>query len=289
MLLTKNEGNLLQDFIWQAEQITGADANLPGAPVDKETARQHGNEALDGLRTLGTLLITNGQFRKLLSDATILLRDIAGDAAMNTANKVKPGEEQLSQIDRPAEDNTWHESPEISKEKLRNQAKSSLPFGKQEAKQAAGDINQAAHPDGSRDPHDTAALGAQEGQTGQPTGVNAQGAIDVAKQKIDQNIPEDEKDRARARRDQLNNYLKGKMPEERRDQTIWRLKKMVVEIQGHQDYQRAIETLLRLAEQYSGHTRDLAQQGTGTVKGAHRDDALQTAEADLKVRIRFPW
>jgi hypothetical protein len=285
LLLTKNEGNLLQDFIWQAEQITGADTSLPGAPVDKDTAKQHGNEALDGLRTLGTLLISNGQFRKLLSDATVLLRDIAGDAAQNTANKVKPSEDRLNNLDKPAEDNTWHDTPDLSKDKLRAQAKQSLPFGKGEAKEAAGDINQAAHPDGSRDPRDTAQLGAHEGQTGQPTGVNAQGALNVAKDKVDQNVSEEDKDKARARRDQLNNYLKGKMPEERRDQTIWRLKKMVVEIQGHQDYQRAIETLLRLAEQYGGHTRNVTQQATGTVKGAHRDDALQTAETDLKVCI----
>jgi len=285
LLLTKNEGNLLQDFIWQAEQITGAGTTLPGAPVDKDTAKQHGNEALDGLRTLGTLLISNGQFRKLLSDATVLLRDIAGDAAQNTANKVKPSEEKLSQIDRPADDNTWHDTPELSKEKLRAQVKQSLPFGKGEAKQAAGDINQAAHPEGSRDPRDTAQLGAHEGQTGQSTGLNAQAAANVAKEKIDQNVSEEDKDKARARRDQLNNYLKGKMPEERREQAIWRLKKMVVEIQGHQDYQRAIETLLRLAEQYGGHTKNVTQQATGTVKGAHQDTALQTAEADLKTLL----
>lgn len=65
LLLSKNEGNLLQDFIWQTQQISGNGAGLPGAPVDKDTAKQHGNEALDGLRTLGTLLITNGEFRKL--------------------------------------------------------------------------------------------------------------------------------------------------------------------------------------------------------------------------------
>ena len=285
LLLTKNEGNLLQDFIWQAEQITGAGTQLPGAPVDKDTAKQHGNEALDGLRTLGTLLISNGQFRKLLSDASVLLRDIAGDAAQNTANKVKPSEEKLNQIDKPADDNTWHDTPELSAEKLKAQAKQSLPFGKGDAKQAAGDINQAAHPDGSRDPRDTAQLGVHEGQTGQSTGLNAQAALNVAKDKVDQNVSEEDKDKARARRDQLNNYLKGKMPEERRDQTIWRLKKMVVEIQGHQDYQRAIETLLRLAEQYTGHTKTVTQQATGTVKGAHQDDALKTAEADLKTLL----
>lgn len=65
LLLTKNEGNLIQDFIYQTGQISGGNAKLPGVPIDKGTAQQHGNQALDGLRTLGTLLISNGQFRKL--------------------------------------------------------------------------------------------------------------------------------------------------------------------------------------------------------------------------------
>ncbi|KAK5227901.1 hypothetical protein LTR16_012752, partial [Cryomyces antarcticus] len=53
------------DFIWQTQNITGANASKPNAPIDKSTAQQHGNEVLDGLRTLGTLIISNGQFRKL--------------------------------------------------------------------------------------------------------------------------------------------------------------------------------------------------------------------------------
>ncbi|KAI4932926.1 hypothetical protein J4E85_003329 [Alternaria conjuncta] len=292
LLLTKNEGNLLQDFIWQAEHLGGNSAALPNAPVDKDTAKQHGNEALDGLRTLGTLLISNGQFRKLLSDATVLLRDMAGDAAQNTANKVKPSEDRLNKLDEPAEDNTWHDTSDLNRENLRNQAKSSLPFGnknkdeaKGDLKEHAKDINQAANPDGSRDPQHTAQLGAHEGQTGQSTGVDARGALDAAKQKVDANTSEEDKNMARARRDQMNNYLKGKMPEERREQTIWRLKKMVVEIQGHQDYQRAIETLLNLAEQYSGHGKNLGQQGKGSVQGAHQNEILTTAEADLKTLL----
>lgn len=63
MLLTKNEGNLLQDLIWQTQQLDGGNVATPNAPVDKETAKQHGNQALDGLRTLGTLIITNGVYR----------------------------------------------------------------------------------------------------------------------------------------------------------------------------------------------------------------------------------
>jgi hypothetical protein len=65
LFLSKNEGNLLQEFIWETQHITAGDAKLPGAPIDKDAAKQHGNEALEGLRTLGTLILSNGQFRKL--------------------------------------------------------------------------------------------------------------------------------------------------------------------------------------------------------------------------------
>ena len=46
-----------------------------------------------------------------MSDATVLLRDIAADASQKAANQVRPSEEQLSQIDTPAEENVWHEKP----------------------------------------------------------------------------------------------------------------------------------------------------------------------------------
>ena len=65
MLLTKNDGNLIQDFIWQTQGIGHNGVQKPGLPVDKDTANQHGQQAVEGLRTLGTLIITNGQFRKL--------------------------------------------------------------------------------------------------------------------------------------------------------------------------------------------------------------------------------
>lgn len=48
--------------------------------------------------------------------------------------------------------------------------------------------------------------------------------------------------------------------------------------------QQAIETLLSLAEEYGGHSKNISQQGAGTVKGAHSDTSLTSAETDLKVR-----
>lgn len=51
--------------------------------------------------------------------------------------------------------------------------------------------------------------------------------------------------------------------------------------------QQAVETLLSLAEEYGGHAKNVSQQGAGTVKGAHSDTALTSAETDLKVGHRF--
>ncbi|KAF1345857.1 hypothetical protein BDV97DRAFT_423947 [Delphinella strobiligena] len=293
LLLTKNEGNLIQDFAWQTQQLTGGNASTPDAPIDQETAKQHGNQALEGLRTLGELILSNGQFRKLLKDATVLLRDMAGDAAQKAANKVNPSEDELNQIDEPEEDNTWHDVPDLSRDNLKNQAKSHYnekkPFNRDQAKDALGDASQAAHPSGSRDPRDAAQLAARDQQNDTSSGVDASTGAQVAKDKLKshakQNVPDEDQERASQHKQRAQGYLKDKFPEERRDQTIYRLKKMIVEIQGHQDYQQAIDTLLDLAEQYTGHTKNLAGQTHGAVKGAHSDDSLQTAEADLKTLI----
>lgn len=66
LMLSKNEGQLIQEFIWEAETVSSVEVQgKPGAPLTKDVAQQDGNQALEGLKTLGTLLITNGEFRKI--------------------------------------------------------------------------------------------------------------------------------------------------------------------------------------------------------------------------------
>ena len=244
--------------------------------------------------------------RNAVSDATVLLRDMAGDAAQKAANKVNPSQDELNRIDEPADDNTWHDTPDFSRDNIKGQFKSRAPLSKGDLKDAAGDASQQAQ--GTRDPQEGADYAAQQGQQGRDPGVDAQGgaraAASTLKNKLSDNVPDDQKDRAREKRDQskqrTRDYFQGKLPQERRDQTIYRLKKMVVEIQGHPDCkyspqafrltafnngidQEAINTLLSLAEEYGGHSKNLTQQAAGTVKGAHTDNTLQMAEADLKV------
>ncbi len=231
-----------------------------------------------------------------MDDALILLRDIAGDAASKAADKVNPSEEQLAQIDKPAEDNTWHDVPDMSAGNIKNQIKATYgnqkPLDRNDVRDAAGDASQGAHPSGSRDPTDTAYLAGQDQRSDTASGVDAQNGYENAaktlRERASQNIPDETKEKAkghgRAARERTQNYLSEKMPEERRDQIRYRLKKLLVELQGHPDYQEAITTLLNLAEEYAGHFNTVTQQSTGTVKGAHADTSLQRAEKDLKVR-----
>lgn len=196
-----------------------------------------------------------------MSDASILFRDMAGDAAQKAANKVNPSEDELNQIDEPAEDNTWHDVPDLSKDNLKNQAKSKYneqkPFNREQAKGALGDATQAAHPSGSRDPTDVADLARRDQQQNTNSGVDAtkglQQGADRLQQQARENVPEETQERARNARDRTNNYMKEKLPKERREQAIYRLKKMVVEIQGHQDCMLSIpyQALLACTDSFS--------------------------------------
>ena len=57
---------------------------------------------------------------------------------------------------------------------------------------------------------------------------------------------------------------------------------MILECQQHQDYMRAVQTLLDLAEQYGSHGKRMTNDATGTAKESRSN--LANAETSLKVR-----
>ena len=174
-----------------------------------------------------------------MSDATVLLRDIAGDAAQKAANKVNPDEERLQKLDEPAPDNTWHEKPDLSRDTLKQQVQSKLPIGKKDLQDAAGNATETAHPEGSRDPQALGERAAEDQQNNTSSGVDAASGAKAGaqnlKDKISAGTDEDKKQKAREYRERTQNYFKTKLPKDRREQIVFRLKKMVVEIQGHSD------------------------------------------------------
>ncbi|EHK48657.1 hypothetical protein TRIATDRAFT_236801 [Trichoderma atroviride IMI 206040] len=291
LLLSKNHGNLIQDFIWQTTHYDTKGLKSPNAPLTKDTATRDKDEALEGLRTLGTLLITNGQFRKLLKDASVLLRDMVGDGAMNAANKIRPSDEQLSQMDEAAPDNTWHEKPDLSKEGFKNQARTLYKGDvKQDAHDAVaatalGGATPQARMDQAGSLHPPGGGAINTTQLSQNTSADAAKA--VVNEKLDKNLDNDLQEKAQTRNEEYRRrtreYLKKKMPQERRDQVVFRLKKIVLECQQHPDYMQAVQTLLRLAEEYGRHGRNYGRGSADSAKDVRT--GLSAAEEDLRTLI----
>lgn len=198
-----------------------------------------------------------------------------GDAASNAGNRIRPDEEKLSQLDQAAPDNTWHEKPDLSKDSLKQQAKGIYGGNaKKDAQDIANATTDAALPQGTESEQvDTAA---------------GQNALKTAAQgKIDQNVDQETKDTIKKRNEEYRRrtkeYFNKKMPEERKDQIIFRLKKMVLECQQHPEYSKAIQGLLRLAETYGSHGRSLGQNSAGSAKQVR--SGFAAAEADLRTLI----
>lgn len=76
--------------------------------------------------------------------------------------------------------------------------------------------------------------------------AGASAAKDTLQGNVNQNVAPEDRERAQQTADQAKaatneynrrtkEFLASKMPKERREQVVWRLKKMIVEIQGHAD------------------------------------------------------
>ena len=294
--LKKNYNEELQYFLHHTIQAsTTPDSTNINAPVSKDQAKQHGSDALDGLRTLGRLLVTNGQFRKLISDAGLLARDMAADAGAKATGKIRPDKDRLEQIDEPAPDHRWHEAPPSlgeMKDTVKSKAKGARDTAQDQADGVQRDAAQGAT--GQSDPKEAGRRAADEhaNQTSrsdvyQKDGANA--GISSAKDRVSNAIPDEHKEKAKQvkedTKNQTKDYLKEKIPEERRDQAIERLKKMVAEIQQHEDYREAIDTLIGLAEEYAGHAKTVTKDTHGEVKRTANDGDLQKAQGELKTLL----
>ncbi len=105
----KNADEALQKFIWHTSderfRVTAKDkahaigdgSSLPA----KEDAQRDGHQAVEHLRTLAQLLVTNSEARKLLSDLTFIARDLFATGATKAAEKARPDPESLAKVRTP--------------------------------------------------------------------------------------------------------------------------------------------------------------------------------------------
>ncbi|CDO71185.1 hypothetical protein BN946_scf184845.g55 [Trametes cinnabarina] len=321
IVVQKNADELLQNFIWHTRDVDIDQAKKDPnevVPVDKEKAKSDGRQAVQHLRTLLSLVLTNAEVRKLLTDFTVIGRDILARTASKVAEKARPDEERLRQVDDsaprdqfvseggrlvgpdetpvleariPGTDTTVVQHP---REELGHGAK--VKQGNGEVKSGAEAINEAQQRkdeaiEPQRQKEDVNnAVGSdpipdnREDAEAKKSGL--MGKLRGMKDSLTDRVPQEHKDRANEHFDRAKRVLsEDYFPEERRDQFIYRAKKVVVECQKHKDYQESIQWLLNFLEEYASHTKTVAQHGKESGQQLTGDSSLQQATSELRTLL----
>ncbi|KIJ58511.1 hypothetical protein HYDPIDRAFT_171253 [Hydnomerulius pinastri MD-312] len=100
---------------------------------------------------------------------------------------------------------------------------------------------------------------------------------------ISDRLPQQHKDRANEHFERGRKFLAEEyFPEERRDQFIYRGKKVIIECQKHDDYQDAMKWLLSFAEEYAGHGQTMTGKGKESGGAITGDPALRQSTSELR-------
>jgi hypothetical protein len=362
MINEKNHGELFQNFVWstrKGDPSRGAKSKSELMPASKGEYQADANQAAAHLRTLITLFATNSEARKLLHDFGFVARDIFATTASKAAEKARPSDEQLNQVDKSAPRGEWisadgqrvgrDETPELQvkgpngaefranpkddprhakvvgtdgqersaqgavhearekKEQAKDQAYQAKDQAhgeaqnrtggtgnlKEQAKSHMEDIRTSGHPiDTARAKKDEAQYEAREKKDEARSEANQRsGDRDVpqnaqqAKDKALNAIPDQHREKMSRGIDQTRNIVEDAFPEERRDQFIHRLKKVVVDCQEHKDYQEAIHFFLDKAENYKGHAKHVQSHGKDSAAKVADDPAYNAASLQFRTLL----
>ncbi|KZT25454.1 hypothetical protein NEOLEDRAFT_1133378 [Neolentinus lepideus HHB14362 ss-1] len=320
----KNRDELFQNFVWHTRGVdTDQVKTDPNdvLPVDQEKAKSDGKQAVQHLRTLLTLVLANSEVRKLLSDFSVIGRDLLAKGAAKAATHIGPDQERLAQVDQTAPNDQFiteggrvagpEETPVLEasvpgmdakikqhpREELGNGATVNVngeeksgdqayregqdkmqelrERGEGEAERQANDIQR----DVDETPEDTDdAKAKKQGLMNRMRGM---------RDNITDRIPQQHKDRANDQLERGRKFLTEEyFPEERRDQFIFRGKKVIIECQKHSDYQESIRWLLSFLEEYASHGRNAASD----LKDHHQQNvagqgSIQTATTELRTLL----
>ncbi|PSS29844.1 hypothetical protein PHLCEN_2v2659 [Hermanssonia centrifuga] len=333
MVKEKNADELFQNFIWHTR-----DTNLDQAkkdpneviPVDKEKIKSDGQQAIAHLRTLLSLILTNAEVRKLLSDFSVIGRDLFARGAMKVAENARPDEERLRTVDDTAPNDRFYteggrtagpnETPVLEaripgtdatiKQHPREELGTGATIHQSDGNVRRGDdVGQEA----MQRKDEMMRRGQEEFQKQQDETVDAVGGTDLpadqegaeakkngfmdklrnTRDNLLDRVPQEHKDRANDTKERANEHVdrakqflsEEYFPEERRDQFIYRGKKVVVECQKHKDYQESIRWLLDFLEEYASHGHTVAEHGKDSHQKLTSDSALQQATSELRTLL----
>lgn len=270
------------------------------------------------------IILTNSEARKLLSDVQIIGRDLFARGAIKAAESVRPPEGALTRVDDAAPLDEWigpedtrhgpnQRAPDVLTDKQADRARGALDT----ARQAYGvkyDVGVDAKVDTSKqgfldrfgtrkeqipDEHRERVDHVVEGVQGEvrqfredveraPEDQEGEVAKQSFKDRfmgLKEKIPQEHRDRAGEQYEHGKQFFQEEFPEERREQFIFRLKKVVMECQKHQDYQDALTWFLSALENYFAHGRTLAEHHAEKASDVTEDPSLQRATSELRTLL----
>ncbi|KAL9120614.1 MAG: hypothetical protein Q9187_002830 [Circinaria calcarea] len=113
MLRNKNDRDQIQDFIWfLSKSRVSLDTDHLANTASKVRARADASAAYESLRTVGSLLLTNSDFRMFLSDLNVIGRQVFADTAFSLSEvaeeagkKLEPSGEASRAVKEPGSEN----------------------------------------------------------------------------------------------------------------------------------------------------------------------------------------
>ncbi|KAF7359022.1 hypothetical protein MSAN_01242900 [Mycena sanguinolenta] len=258
LLQEKNKGEILQRFVWATRGVDtstmqASEAEKGKGKDDVEKAKRDAQEAAHHLRTLLSLVLTNAEMRKLITDAGTIGRDLLAKGTAKAAEAVAPKPDQLARADDPGlhdhfvdagtrNDRVGTATAEPSTSISSSLSDSSLPSSDSESDSKTKDGKKSLL-------------------------SRFQSLHSSHKDKIDE-----------GRAWLADEYF----PEERRERWIWRGKKVIVECQKHKDYAPSVSWLLNTIDAWARRARDVGQgakEGEGLLPAATlaQDPSLRSA------------
>ncbi|KAF8263795.1 hypothetical protein EI94DRAFT_1772841 [Lactarius quietus] len=298
MVQEKNADEIFQNFMWNTNYEDFSSAKKDPSevlPADKSKVKDDAREAARHLRTLANLIATNREARKILSDFSVLGRDILASAASHVADSVRPAHEALSDVDRPGPSNQFETA------EGKTVGPDETPVAEIPVPSTNGAVRYQPHT-GVEIEHEGRALDASQaadetrsrtqevaGQAAEPkTGTDAQKSglksrFQRLKNGLSDRVPQEHKETTREKLEHGRKVLaEDYFPEDRRDQFIYRGKKVILECQKHHDYQESIRWLLATIEDYASHGKHIARETGVTVAD---DNVLHKATSQIRTLL----
>ncbi|KAF9347771.1 hypothetical protein BGX26_000762 [Mortierella sp. AD094] len=284
IIAEKNQEELFQNFIHHCTLATDTvpDAVDPRAPigigqkvVSSNKAQKEARQILQNMKSVAKLVTTNSEFRSILDEMFQLAMEVLRDSADKVAQGAQKMSEKASQKATQISNTAASTADALSQDGEINQEI-----------QRAGDRAQDLALNAKEDPHDTAHETRQELRQGTDS------LKDYAKQQTAEmrqqfNLRDkDTKARFQAKTSEMHGnaieYAIQKMPKERRQAIIERLKLIVGQIQSDPQYQTTVDSVIDLIGTWRQRAQGPAGSASTETGKIARDPNVEAATIEFK-------